>query len=115
MYVSVCSCLFCVSTAAVVDEPVGNNSCFTMVMTNWFWAQQQMRNYHAFFPRFCVVSDELGRLRCCKLSAVIIIAAVVVFDVAAISVVVVAVVVAVVVVIVVVVVLVVVIAIVVSI
>ena len=24
------------STAAVVDKAVGNNSCFTMVMTNWF-------------------------------------------------------------------------------
>ena len=21
---------------AVVDKPVGNNSCFTMVMTNWY-------------------------------------------------------------------------------
>ena len=20
-------------------KPIGNNSCFTMVMTNWFWAQ----------------------------------------------------------------------------
>ena len=35
-----------VSTTAVVDKAVGNNSCFTMVMTNWFWAQQKNRNYH---------------------------------------------------------------------
>ena len=25
---------------------IGNNSCFTMVMTNWFWAQQQTNNCH---------------------------------------------------------------------
>ena len=38
-------CFFFVSTTVVVDNPVGNNSCFTMVMTNWFSAQQQNRNY----------------------------------------------------------------------
>ena len=40
------SCFYFVSTTAAVDKPVGSDSCFTMVMTNWFWAQQQNRNYH---------------------------------------------------------------------
>ena len=30
-----------VSTTAVVDKAVGSNSCFTLVMTNWFRAQPQ--------------------------------------------------------------------------
>ena len=34
-----------VSKTAVIDTPVGNHSCLTMVMTNWFWATQQNRNY----------------------------------------------------------------------
>ena len=33
-----------VSTTAAVNKPIGNNSCFTMVMTNCFWAQQQTNN-----------------------------------------------------------------------
>ena len=39
-------CCSFVSTTAVVDTAVGNNSCFTMVMTNSFWAQQQTNNCH---------------------------------------------------------------------
>ena len=38
-----------VVVVAVVDKQVGNNSCFTMVMTNWFWAQRQFRNCHMDF------------------------------------------------------------------
>ena len=35
-----------VSATALVNKPVGNNSCFTMLMTNWFWAQLQNRNHN---------------------------------------------------------------------
>ena len=40
-----CSSFSFASTPAIVDKPVGNNSCFAMVMTNRFWAQQQNRNH----------------------------------------------------------------------
>ena len=39
------------TTTTVVNKAVGNNRCFTMVMTNWFWAQQQKRNYHMLVAR----------------------------------------------------------------
>ena len=39
------NCSF-VSTTAAVDKPIGNNSCFTMVMTNCFCAQFQTNNCH---------------------------------------------------------------------
>ena len=38
--------LFFVSTTAAVDKTVGNNSCFTMVMTNWFWDTERNVNHH---------------------------------------------------------------------
>ena len=43
-----------VSTTAVVDKAAGNHSCFTVVMTNWFWAQQQNRNYRVSVGVACV-------------------------------------------------------------
>ena len=43
--IAVVAVVAAVSTA-VVDKPVGNSSCLTMVMTNWFWAHQQNRNHH---------------------------------------------------------------------
>ena len=38
-----------VSTATDVDKAVDDKSCSTMVMTNWFWAQQRKSNYQCIF------------------------------------------------------------------
>ena len=45
LLLSFTGCFFFDSTTAVVDKTVGNNSCLTIVMTNWFWATQQNSNY----------------------------------------------------------------------